>query len=109
MKDIETLRKELPFVRQFAPGMYCTELQLKSGKRGSVCFGPNEGPGWEHVSFAPFSGKTPSWDDMCELKDLFFLDEEEVYQIHPAKSRYINLKDNCLHLWRHKDINLPTF
>ena len=37
---------------------------------------------------------------MCELKDMFFDDEEEAYQIMPKKSEYVNLKDNCLHLWR---------
>lgn len=41
----------------------------------------------------------PTWDDMCVLKDIFFDDEEEVYQIHPKKSEYVNLSENCLHLW----------
>lgn len=37
---------------------------------------------------------------MCYLKDVFFEDEEEVYQIHPPKSQYVNIRENCLHLWK---------
>ena len=66
----------------------------------SVMFGENE-DGWEHVSVSPkHKYKTPTWDDMCALKDIFFDDEEEVYQIHPKKSEYVNLSENCLHLWK---------
>lgn len=55
----------------------------------------------EHVSVSPTRKyKIPSWNDMCKLKDIFFDDEEEVYQIHPPKSEYVNLDTNCLHLWR---------
>ena len=68
---------------------------------GSVIWGADE-DGWEHVSVAPFDQHTPSWDDMCRLKDIFFEDEEAVIQMHPPKSQYVNLKDNCLHLWRPK-------
>ena len=37
---------------------------------------------------------------MCVLKDVFWGGEEEVYQIHPKKSEYVNAIDNCLHLWK---------
>ncbi len=37
---------------------------------------------------------------MCTLKDIFFDDEEEAYQIHPKKSQYVNGVENCLHLWK---------
>lgn len=39
-------------------------------------------------------------DRVYMLKDIFFDDEEEVYQIHPKKSEYVNLSENCLHLWK---------
>lgn len=56
---------------------------------------------WEHVSVSPkHKFKIPSWEDMCRLKDVFFEDEEEVYQIHPPKSHYVNMRENCLHLWK---------
>ena len=61
------------------------------------------GAGWEHVSVCPQTRRiTPSWDDMCFIKDLFWNENEAVIQIHPAKSDYINNVPNCLHLWRCK-------
>ena len=59
------------------------------------------GGGWEHVSVAPYKKRiTPSWEDMCKIKDIFFRDDECVVQYHPPKSEYVNFVENCLHLWR---------
>lgn len=68
------------------------------------------GAGWEHVSVSPYKHRiTPSWDDMCKIKDMFFEDDEAVIQIHPPKADYINNMPNCLHLWRctYKEMVLP--
>ena len=75
---------------------------------GSVIW--SNGAGWEHVSVSPRALRiTPSWDDMCRLKDIFFYEDEEVIQIHPKKDMYVNNVPNCLHLWRctYKDMVLP--
>ena len=75
---------------------------------GSVIY--STGAGWEHVSVAPFKKSvTPSWDDMCFIKDLFWNEDEAVIQIHPKKSDYVNNIENCLHLWRctYKEMVLP--
>lgn len=57
--------------------------------------------GYEHVSVSPKRKfNVPTWNDMCVLKDVFFDEEEEVYQIHPKKSQYVNSVNNCLHLWK---------
>lgn len=76
-----------------------------NGWTGSVVFSYNEG-GWEHVSVAPYDGHTPTWDEMCQIKDIFFDDEEVVLQFHPKKSQYVNMMGNSLHLWRPKDKSL---
>lgn len=74
--------------------------------RGSVVWGTDE-DGWEHVSVSPFDHNTmPSWEDMCRIKDIFWEDEEIAIQFHPKKSQYVNLMENCLHLWRPKDPEL---
>lgn len=68
------------------------------------------GAGWDHVSISPFKRNyTPSWDEMCKLKNMFFYPEETVLQYHPAQSQYVNQLGNCLHLWRpqHYEIPLP--
>lgn len=77
-----------------------------NGWRGTVVWSVDE-DNWEHVSVAPKDETIiPSWDDMCRLKDIFFEEEEAALQIHPPKSHYVNLKENCLHLWRPKDEKL---
>ena len=67
------------------------------------------GGGWEHVSISPLNKRiVPSWDEMCKLKDMFFLPEEWVVQFHPAESEYVNNMPNCLHLWRPINEKMPT-
>jgi len=73
---------------------------------GSVIW--SNGGGWEHVSVSPFKkSHTPTWEEMCSLKDMFFHDDEVVVQYHPAKSEYVNNMPNCLHLWRPLDEQMP--
>lgn len=50
---------------------------------------------------------TPSWDDMCMIKDIFFKDDECAVQYHPPKSEYVNNMPNCLHLWRPLEATMP--
>jgi hypothetical protein len=57
------------------------------------------GHGWEHVSVANVH-KTPSWEVMCCVKDLFWMGEEAVMQLHPPQRDYVNYHEHCLHLWR---------
>lgn len=69
--------------------------QLPSGRTIIWSFGG----GWEHVSIND-KHTTPTWEDMCELKDIFWSEEETVVQYHPAKSEYVNNLKHCLHLWK---------
>lgn len=61
---------------------------------------------WEHVSIS-LKDRCPTWDEMCKIKDMFWDDEDAVYQIHPPKSEYVNLHPNCLHLWRSINEKMP--
>lgn len=65
----------------------------------------SDGEGWQHVSVSlnDTPKKTPSWDVMCQVKDLFWEDEDVVVQFHPKKSEYVNNHSGCLHLWRCTD------
>ena len=98
MKDIEEIKRMLSYVKKIDINTYSSEITVGNYK-GSVVFSNNE-RGYEHVSFCPYNGRLPDWNAMCELKDAFFDDEEEAYQIMPKKSEYANIVDNCLHLWR---------
>ena len=63
----------------------------------------SDGRGWEHVSVHVVERgevRTPSWNEMCAVKDIFWEPAEVVVQFHPAKSEYINNHPHVLHLWR---------
>lgn len=69
----------------------------------------SNGCDWEHISISPVkSNKIPSWNVMCELKDLFFEEEECVMQLHPQKSNYVNNHKACLHLWKPMKATIPV-
>lgn len=74
---------------------------------GSVIW--SNGGGWEHVSVCPYKRRiTPSWDDMCAVKNIFFREDECAVQYHPPKSEYVNNLPNCLHLWRPINAIMPV-
>jgi hypothetical protein len=65
---------------------------------------------WEHVSVHCFSGKrqfTPTWMEMCAVKNIFWDEDDTVIQFHPRKLDYVNNHLNTLHLWRPVGIELP--
>jgi len=62
--------------------------------------------GWEHVSVST-EYRTPSWKEMCLIKNLFWHEDETVIQYHPPKSEYVNYHPHCLHLWKPIGITLP--
>lgn len=74
---------------------------------GSVIW--SYGGGWDHVSVAPYKRHiTPSWEDMCMIKNMFFDESEAAVQFHPARSDYVNMVPNCLHIWKPQNEKLPV-
>jgi hypothetical protein len=65
--------------------------------------------GWEHVSVSTGRRRTPNWEEMCFVKDLFWDEEERVMQLHPPLSEYVKNNRYCLHLWKplHQEIPAP--
>lgn len=63
--------------------------------------------GWEHVSVS-FPSKTPTWDVMCTIKDLFWGPADWVLQYHPPEREYVNFHPHCLHMWRPIGQAFPT-
>lgn len=69
----------------------------------------SNGGGWDHVSVSLLdSDDTPTWEDMCHIKNTFFEPEECVIQYHPPESAYVNRSHKCLHLWRPQGERIPT-
>ena len=105
MKTIEEVKKAKQYLYCKPMGAHDIlfgKLKLSSGIECIFIAGWNEG-GWEHVSVG-LPRRLPTWEEMCEVKDIFWDDEEEVIQIHPKKSHYVNLTE-ALHLWRPVDGN----
>ena len=72
----------------------------------------SDGEGWEHVSVhiddkRLKSQRTPTWAEMCKIKDMFWNDDETVIQYHPPKSEYVNNHKHCLHLWKPIGVEIP--
>lgn len=111
MKDLTTLDKYR--LKDFERSMYgvngdgrngCFKVFV-SGKSFFVV--ASNGGGWEHISVSK-KNRCPTWEEMCEIKDMFFEPEEVVVQYHPRKSEYVNMYQYCLHLWRPTTCELPT-
>lgn len=72
----------------------------------------SDGGGWDHVSVTLKSKerkieRCPTWQEMCFAKSFFWDDEEEVMQLHPKKSDWVNVHPYCLHLWRPQKEKIP--
>lgn len=61
---------------------------------------------WDHVSVS-FRDRCPTWEEMCQVKDIFFNDDECVVQYHPPKNEYVNNHPYCLHLWKWQKGEFP--
>ena len=64
------------------------------------------GGGWDHVSVS-WRNRCPTWEEMCEVKKLFFYPEEVCVQYHPPESEYVNYFPFCLHLWSFQEPGMP--
>lgn len=79
---------------------FAADVQLLSSvKNRPACVIGSWGCWWDHVSVS-FSNRMPTWDEMAEVKRMFFRPDEVVMQIHPAEDTYVNYHKFCLHLWR---------
>lgn len=75
-------------------------MDIESDKKLNFIFSVQMG--WEHLSVS-MPNKTPSWEQMCRMKDIFWGEEECCVQYHPKKSEYVNCHPHCLHIWKRND------
>ncbi len=84
------------------------QIELSGRTRATII--ASDGEGWEHVSVHVISNgkqRTPTWAEMCKIKDIFWDEEDCVLQYHPPKSDYVNNHPHCLHLWRPIEQEVP--
>lgn len=84
-------------------GAFLIPLRTKKSTRTCQVIA-SDGAGWEHVSVS-LPDRTPTWEEMCIVKSMFWEDCDAVVQFHPPKSEYVNNHKYCLHMWRENGIN----
>lgn len=65
------------------------------------------GDGWNHVSIS-LPNRTPTWGEMCFIKDITFGKDSMAIQYHPPEKDYININLYVLHLWEPHGQTIPT-
>lgn len=93
------------------------DLRLHGGNDGALFdVIASWGGRWDHVSTkmlvpgetdADTIIRTPTWDEMCFIKDIFWGENECVMQLHPPKKDYVNTHPHVLHLWRPQNRAIP--
>ena len=109
MKSLEEIKKirNLHIVREGEDGFHALWTDPVTQRVYSIIL--SWGGGWEHLSVTPYKNdKTPSWDFMCKMKEMFFRDDEACVEYHPKKEDYVNDLPHCLHIWRPLEEKLPT-
>ena len=82
-------------------------FEARSPRSGEKLFiVASTGEGWDHVSVS-CQKRCPTWEEMSYVKRLFFLPGEVAYQLHVGEADHINFHENCLHLWRCLDAEVP--
>ena len=83
------------------------KVEIRSNKASDKCLvSLTICKGWEHLSVS-HKNKIPSWMTMQEMKEVFFKDDEECFQLHPKADDYVNNNEYTLHIWRPIDGQFP--
>lgn len=99
-------RIQHPLLNSFLGDDECGAFRIRLNGLLFVVIASNGG-GWDHVS-ASLPDRCPTWEEMCQIKRLFFADDEWAVEFHPPAEANISVHDYCLHLWRPQAIALPT-
>lgn len=86
-------------------GCFLIPISAKSKRHYTVV--SSDEAGWEHVSVS-LPDRTPSWDEMCAIKAMFWDESDCVIQYHPPKGSYVNNHPHCLHMWRPTGVAMPV-
>lgn len=73
---------------------------------GALMVIASSGGGWDHVSVSR-RNRCPNWPEMAHIKKLFFCSDETAMELHVPAADHISDHDNCLHLWRPQEVEIP--
>ena len=107
LRELDRYRTECPLPYDRDPskgGAFKVQTKRRSFLALASVDDDGHGGKLEHISISHRNEKVyPTWDELCEIKDMFFLPEETCVQFFPKKSEYVNLRKNCFHIWRPVD------
>ncbi len=118
MRDIEEIKKTSGLVikKEGIDGLAGTVFPIEY-RKGKVKVNQNidealhfifsKGLEWEHLSVST-PVKTPTWEQMCKMKEIFWGDDEVCMELHPKKEEYVNMHPYCLHIWKPIGVEIPT-
>lgn len=110
MKTLDEIRSSRKvIVKETADDWFDGFIDLSVSKRRAIAvFVASWGLGWDHVSIS-FRDRRPTWDEMCEVKDIFFKEDEACVKYHPAKAycvNILNIRTYCFHICRPQEIEI---
>ena len=105
MKSFEDIRANKRFQGKYKAEDGGTGWVTIRGRMFYVVY--SNGGGWDHVSVS-LPNRCPTWDEMCEIKDMFFNEDECCIEFHPKKTEYVNIHPYCLHIWKPQGVELVT-
>lgn len=73
----------------------------------SVCVYPDNKE-WLHISFSR-AKRMPDYKDIKMVRDHFIGEDKKCFMVFPNKDHYVNIHENCLHLWYTKESGIPDF
>lgn len=62
--------------------------------------------GWDHVSVSRVN-RCPNWEEMSQIRHLFFKPDEYCVQYHAPVEEHVNVHSHTLHLWRPQMTAIP--
>ncbi len=82
------------------------KVKIKQNIDEALHFIFSRGLEWEHLSVST-PVKTPTWEQMCKMKEIFWRDDEVCMELHPKKEEYVNMHPYCLHIWKPIGVEIP--
>lgn len=80
------------------PGIITTNTYRKGSLLVLLSIEDHGGKIVRHVSVSR-KDRYPTWDEIKEVRYTFFDEKHDVIMVMPPKSEYVNLHENCFHLW----------
>ncbi len=101
-RDSRTLRWDEPAplgLAEAPPTLPDSRLWIgHSGKHNRISVIASVDAGDLHVSIA-HSQRYPTWDEILAVRAWAFPDDTEVVMVLARKGEYVNIHNNCFHLW----------